>query len=639
MPRKSNNRQKQTVDQACWAILKPDKTGWKAMVARIDGSMVELATMTDVSDLEGLESLIQDAQAAHVVEMLPSTTVISRLCPLPDAGKEQVQAALSLQAETHILGGIPKHRTVMASTSDSQGSGATGVIMAWPLERSIKPLELDEQVGYTPILTGLLGLCGEGGTDAPLIWTNSDDGTISLVYRSSKGLIIRNTLVEAAPGEPWGACVGRAFAESAFNANVPEDEVKRQVDWIESSLQGTNGPQLVLSDQVRNALADHVKGLPADAQWFQEWGLHLGVVLAAAGPMEPLMALRIDPPSKDQGLIANTAERMSEPRIAIGILIAAILVIGFGPAAIALARLGILKVKLPDRQAYELKLEDLDKQLEMYDELEQRSWPMTKLLADIACTTPEGIDLDQIVINHGERITLHGLAKKHDGMIATERIGLMQSQMYESRIFERVTPSWDKPNARGDYEFTLTAEIARPTYVFRYPEEQDFGALTLSERRYGKQEEPEEEESEAEEQSEVVADATAEIEPAAEEEESENPATEMVATTETTEDETTIDEENEEESTRDRRNLSRRGSGSSGLAKRGGGPDRTTTNPSDSLPELLTPEQISALTKTEAQEALARIAEARQLPGLDEQANEQLKNQFRLLLDRVKEAG
>ncbi|UCD73787.1 MAG: hypothetical protein JSV91_08300, partial [Phycisphaerales bacterium] len=55
------------------------------------------------------------------------------------------------------------------------------------------------------------------------------------------------------------------------------------------------------------------------------------------------------------------------------------------------------------------------------------------------------------------------------------------------------------------------------------------------------------------------------------------------------------------------------------------------------VPPPLTPGQIDALSITEAQEALAKVAKARQHAEIDEETRERLEEEFDLLIARLKE--
>ena len=76
-------------------------------------------------------------------------------------------------------------------------------------------------------------------------------------------------------------------------------------------------------------------------------------------------------------------------------------------------RLGVLSLRFQDIQSQLNRVQDLQKKRDMYDELGTQSWPMTKLLSDLATNTPESIELNSIRINFDESINVNGLAKPY----------------------------------------------------------------------------------------------------------------------------------------------------------------------------------------------------------------------------------
>jgi hypothetical protein len=71
----------------------------------------------------------------------------------------------------------------------------------------------------------------------------------------------------------------------------------------------------------------------------------------------------------------------------------------------------------------------------------------------------------------------------------------------------------------------------------------------------------------------------------------------------------------------------------SGLATRG---NPGAANEPDPLPPPLTANEIEKMTKQEAQDALAKVAKARQRADIEEDVQQRLREEFNLLLERCK---
>ena len=110
---------------------------------------------------------------------------------------------------------------------------------------------------------------------------------------------------------------------------------------------------------------------------------------------------------------------------------------------------------------------------------------MGKLMGDLACVTPEGVEWQDVNLSQDRNVSIRGTARPQDGLSGTEVILKMERQMRDSRIFDKVQKKWDAPDSKGSVPFTLSAAVTRATLRASYPAAQDFGKKTLAERRYG----------------------------------------------------------------------------------------------------------------------------------------------------------
>ena len=115
----------------------------------------------------------------------------------------------------------------------------------------------------------------------------------------------------------------------------------------------------------------------------------------------------------------------------------------------------------------------------MYRELESKAWPMTKLLSALERCTPEGIDLEQIRVDE-DRIRVSGRAKPDpkSNLIAQQVVTLMQQNLRDSKIFDKIYLTWGDPDNFGHYEFTLSARVVNPYRRHEFPVDLDYGVWT-----------------------------------------------------------------------------------------------------------------------------------------------------------------
>src|SRR5262249_29149364 len=126
---------------------------------------------------------------------------------------------------------------------------------------------------------------------------------------------------------------------------------------------------------------------------------------------------------------------------------------------------------------------DADVRLAVYHQLQSSEWPMSKLVSDLACNTPEAVDVEQIRVTYGQPITISGKAKPDDkGHSAQEVVTLMQDNLRKSGLFQEIQINWGDADTFGHYGFQLTARVVNPYRPHEYPRELDYGAWTLSDR-------------------------------------------------------------------------------------------------------------------------------------------------------------
>ena len=57
------------------------------------------------------------------------------------------------------------------------------------------------------------------------------------------------------------------------------------------------------------------------------------------------------------------------------------------------------------------------------------------------------------------------------------------------------------------------------------------------------------------------------------------------------------------------------------------------------IPEPITAEEIATLSNAEAKDRLSKVASAKLMPGLDEETKARLKEEFTLIMARVRETA
>lgn len=589
---------------------------------------------------EAIASWLASTSPATRLLLLPASATICRLYRLPpNLPLDQTRQALMLQAESHLLGGVPAHRTSVGLLPGSEGSAAVGVLLAWSEKSKI---EVPPGSGWrvVPEPLALLAIGESHGASRLHAFADERDGSIALRLRLGDRLLLRATCETPDAGEDWERAVRRAVAETALAGGVDGTQTARLAEEVASRATRADGVLAVGLDEVRPEFA----GVAADDP--------IGRLLAAAaraahGELRGLVTITPQAPVEAkpplQQAIDSAVATISSPRGAIRVALVAILLAALVPIAAAGVRVAILRAKLPDPDAFEQAMRESEQQLAVYRELEEQAWPMMKILGDLSNCMPEAIEVDSIVVGHGEPVTIKGTAKPEGAATGADAILEMERRMRATQIFDKITKRWDPPDARGVYEFIISADVARPTSRTRFAEAEDFAAKSLAERRYGPLARPGGA-PKLDETAPVDSPADLPSEPAQVVATSpESGQTEVAGVTVTPAIDATqasADASPERGGTTPQRGIGRRRATPEPAAGgEGGGRAVEVPQAGETAAAVsFTDDEINAMTKAEAQSALGRVSRARQSPGLDDDAKARLKDLFDKLLRRVREA-
>ena len=616
-----------TVDPTVLTAVAPRPSGgWVAVALRSGAGRPRLVASAEFpAEGPALANWArQEQHAARTVLVLADGLVVARTVAIPAASAEVMQLALTLQLESFILGGTPRHRTAAAALDGSFGDRRAGLLLEWPesSQSAGNPLgaESDPTISRTAPIAAMAALLDESRKSdrsaGPFFHVDRSAGVISLAVAAGEHLVLRTVREATDSTEDWSTLAKRAAEETAIAAGFDDGSAAALGVAAAAAPNGLSVPQ---------SARGCITGAPSDAVWWSKYGLAVGAALAAGGSLAPLTALRGTAIRGREGLLTGTLELLSRPKIAARLILAALLAMAILPPAIAWGRLELLHARLEDPAAYRASLRTTEQQLTIYREMPKLVWPMTKLLGDIASTAPEGIELNLILMVQGERISLRGVARPQGGASGTDAILEMERQMRSSRVFDRIEKSWDPPDAKGVFQFTMLATVADPVLVPEYPETQDFGRRSLRDRRYGTVETAAATPPALAETVEETPDATTAG--------SEAPVDVASAPTDGG---TEQPEEAVGSRSATRRDTAGSGSLPSDVARRGRTP--TTVEAGSAVPDPLSDEQINAMTQAEAREALGKVAKAIGNDTIEPTVKERLRAEFNKLMARAKKS-
>jgi hypothetical protein len=592
-----------------------------------------------------------------------------RSVQLPAATEDRLASALELNANAFILGRTPPWRVGWALLARERGEGVrTGIVAEWPEDDRTSPLpgglRESADVSFAPDVAALAALSAH--CDDPMVAVDAATGTVTVCVPTSKGLLARS-IRSGAEGSPIDRSdVARAVGEACVSAGTPPQEAADAVMRATQVAGSAIGGGLGLSPGDVERLASVVGGTSnADpVGWWREHGIAAGTAMAAFGPAATLTRMQ----SHDLGAKPDRAGRLlnllAAPGVARRLLVAAVVAIALAPPALEGARLLLLRWKLPDLAAYQAA-EDTDRKRQaLYRVLSRQGASMTKVLSDLACCAPDGVDIDFINVAaaaRGPAVTVRGKVRPSGNRQGVEVLIEFERHLRESGAFDAISRSSEAPDARGYQEFTVNAVAIRPTTMAAFPEEQDFAKTSMRVRRYGPPPEdvdPVASGIEAGTGPSQVATAAggAASTPAAAAPAAAAPAADAAAPARrdaparaespdaprTADPSAAVADDGTEAAPRtgrgsDARSARAAASGSSssgrGLATRSNPGASSEPEP---LPPPMSATEIDSMSKQEAQDALTRISKFRARADLSDADRARLKSEFDLLLDRCK---
>jgi hypothetical protein len=587
-----------------------------------------------------------------------------RSVQLPAATEDRLASALELNANAFILGRTPPWRVGWALLARERGEGVrTGIVAEWPEDDRTSPLpgglRESADVSFAPDVAALAALSAH--CDDPMVAVDAATGTVTVCVPTSKGLLARS-IRSGAEGSPIDRSdVARAVGEACVSAGTPPQEAADAVMRATQVAGSAIGGGLGLSPGDVERLASVVGGTSnADpVGWWREHGIAAGTAMAAFGPAATLTRMQ----SHDLGAKPDRAGRLlnllAAPGVARRLLVAAVVAIALAPPALEGARLLLLRWKLPDLAAYQAA-EDTDRKRQaLYRVLSRQGASMTKVLSDLACCAPDGVDIDFINVAaaaRGPAVTVRGKVRPSGNRQGVEVLIEFERHLRESGAFDAISRSSEAPDARGYQEFTVNAVAIRPTTMAAFPEEQDFAKTSMRVRRYGPPPEdvdpvasgieagtgPSQVATAAGGAASTPAAAAPAADAAAPARRDAPARAESPDAPRTADPSAAVADDGTEAAPRtgrgsDARSARAAASGSSssgrGLATRSNPGASSEPEP---LPPPMSATEIDSMSKQEAQDALTRISKFRARADLSDADRARLKSEFDLLLDRCK---
>jgi len=481
-----------TIDDSLLAVAERATGHWRVLlVRRGDKPTVVDAKSLPTADDSALAHWLQEQRCGDLRMVLPAHATIVRSMTIPVASPGQMLAALRLQAEGMFLGSVPPVRIGLGVLEGASESERQGIVMAWPDSQSGAGLhaKLENITRYVPEPAAMLVLASGS---RPAISADRSVGSVAIAMRSQKGgLEIRATRESAASDidgdRAWSEGLRRALVETALNAGMEPSRVAAWVDEVEASAERSGDRVLMLDPDVASLLGERLEvrvSASDEPDWWRQWAILLSAAIVATGPLGELAKMRRLEERAAPSRVERFVERYSNPSRAALVACIAFGIVGVAPIAAAWMRMKTLEWKMPEApSAFEASQRRVEQRIALYNELSKRTLPVAKILGDLACCTPDGVEIEQIQVSSTQGVTVRGVAKAQGERSAAEIVNTMARLMDSSGIFDKTHWRWNMPDGRGIFKFDLDALVVRPTKAGEF-KDHDWAVKSLVQVKY-----------------------------------------------------------------------------------------------------------------------------------------------------------
>jgi Tfp pilus assembly protein PilN len=440
-----------------------------------------------------IRGYLKDSAVDLILRVAPAGESLARSASLPDniPDGSSLAEALALIAESELPSQLPwyrrtggRFRTRFAAaagggSAGGGGGGSAGLLIGWhrraqphadPLAghlEGFKQLWTTESVALAGMLP-LLTVDPLPGT-APrwIAFLDPASGVLALV---------------AAAGEKSSARVLRLPADesrrTAAAAASLSETLASLVEGEPATPRLPSGRALLTSSSSESFA---VAGQTRDPAWLDQFAIPAALLGVFADPdpaVRSLFNLHAIEPRQRLGLLQGVLTWLSSPTRAAAVIAACVAALLLVPLGVAYARHQTLRQRVAAIEGLDQRLAAEEQRVAFYSLLRERRWPMTKLMADIATSTPEGITLEVLELTQGESITLRGTAKSND-LVTTFRENLAKT-----RVFEGIATPTVGSSAEG-VQFQLQARVSQSGAIYRGNPIDDFAKNPLGKRLYG----------------------------------------------------------------------------------------------------------------------------------------------------------
>lgn len=399
--------------------------------------------------------------------------------PLPS---DEMVRVLDILGDGELPERVPAWRRACGALPTT-GEGHTALLTAWmPGEDDPAADEPATTYATAPAALGLAVSLADGCVFA------SDDAQGVLIVAASgpEGLLVR--ALREAPGVVGSdEHVERRLREAAGAVGLHEDEVQSA---LTASASPWEGRRIGWTPGVGEAIASRVQGWPKDAN--EAAGVLLPTCAGMLALSEDIVVrrladLRATQPTAQQSLTQRVdGWLVSRRHVALACAVC-VLVLLFAPLLAAKAREAMLTGKVRQAEALSEQYQADARLAAIYGQLNERVWPMTKMLAEVSAAAPVHVVVQSVRMDSTSQIDIEGFVQVAPRGPTLEGPPEALVTEFESALNKLGTlgaVTIVRREVTGEsVEFQISAQVRSATSIGSVP--LDYGEMPLAEVLYG----------------------------------------------------------------------------------------------------------------------------------------------------------
>ncbi len=411
-----------------------------------------------------LSTILRDAGVSLLVKVAPGAECYAKMTTAPEVPETGLSAAVSLLAEINLPEDLPKHRRASGIVRTRAGTAA--LFTGWRGTGSDDFADgVDEfWIAEPAALVGLMGTRADIGAS----W-DAGRGSIVVAATGETGVVRCLRGDRSRPGAFIESLEGAVRSTAAASHN---DASGLTLDPADRPVGFSIGDGWTLADVCQIETVARSGALSASLAI----GAALSVLNQTPGSSS-LAALRSEHDGGPDPKLIRVASWLGKPGVAGKLVTAAVLVAVFAPIGLTWARLAVVNSKADELKAAATQQTELAKKAALYKQLDTKRWPMAKLLAEVSAACPQGVMVETLTIESegSQDVLIKGVAD------SSEILSKMTKNLNDTGLFGSVVVPDTKADSDG-LNFTLRAKVSNAKSPSKPID--DFATRSLRERLY-----------------------------------------------------------------------------------------------------------------------------------------------------------